>query len=136
MLNVQCPMSTIEILVPHRKYSKYSLELSKLTQSIATKKHSFSSTRRRQKKQLYRQSAHTEGQKEMLFRGLSMGEFSWFKRISSSFYSKNLLLYDRIAILILVLLSITLTYIDHYKKKHKTYSYCNWAIPIVKGFLF
>ena len=50
--------------------------------------------------QLYRQSAHTEGQKEMLFRGLFMGEFSRFKRISSSFYSKNLLLYDRIAILI------------------------------------
>ena len=97
---MKCLMSTIEILVPHRKYSKYSLELSKLTQSIATKKHFFSSTRRRQKRQLYRQSAHTEGQKEMLFRGLSMGEFSWFKRISSSFYSKNLLLYDRIAILI------------------------------------
>ena len=46
--------------------------------------------------------------KEMLFLGLSMGEFSWFKRISSSFYSKKLLLCDRVAFLILVLLSLTL----------------------------
>ena len=37
--------------------------------------------------QLYRQSAYTEGQKEMDSKGLSMGRFSWFKRNFSSFYS-------------------------------------------------
>ena len=62
--------------------------------------------------QLYRQSANTEGQKEMLFRGLSiMGGFSWFKRISKSFYSENLLLYDRVAFLIF---GIVITHIIHY----------------------
>ena len=50
--------------------------------------------------QLYKQSAYTQLQKEMYFLGLSMGEFSRFKRISSSFYSENLLLYDRVAFLI------------------------------------
>ena len=47
-----------------------------------------------------RQSDYKKGQKEMLFQGLSVGGFSWFKRISSSFYSVNLLLYDRVAFLI------------------------------------
>ena len=36
----------------------------------------------------------------MLYRGLSISGFSRFKRISSSFYSENLLLYDRVDFLI------------------------------------
>ena len=49
--------------------------------------------------QLYRQSAHTEGQNDMLFQGLFMDGSSWFKIISSSFCLENILLCDRGALL-------------------------------------
>ena len=94
-------MSTIERLVPHPKCRLYSLELSKSTQTRAFLFfHQMKAKKCVVSAQLYRQSAYIVGQREMLFWGLSMGGFSWFKRIISSFYSENLLLYDWVAFLI------------------------------------
>ena len=108
-------MSTIEILVLYPKCIKYSLELSKLTQIIAIKKHFFSSTRWRQKPVLCLHSCTdslpTQRDRKKCFSGACLWvNFPDSKEFLHHFIQRTYFyIYDRVAFLSF---SIVITHIN------------------------